>query len=66
MNSTRSTCCKRKKQSRQMPARKRIGWRLNYTMTPHESLTQVRRTLLDLHKALIERERAAYEKGTGP
>jgi hypothetical protein len=34
-------------------------------MTPHESLTQVRRTLLDLHKALIERERAAYEKGHG-
>jgi hypothetical protein len=39
--------------------------RLNYTMTPHESLTQVRRMLLDLHKALIERERAAYEKGHG-
>jgi len=34
-------------------------------MTAHESLTQVRRTLLDLHKALIERERAAYEKGHG-
>lgn len=31
-----------------------------------ESLTQVRRTLLDLHKALIERERAEYEKGHGP
>jgi hypothetical protein len=31
-----------------------------------ESLTNVRRTLLDLHKALIERERAAYEKGHGP
>jgi hypothetical protein len=30
-----------------------------------ESLSQVRRTLLDLHKALIERERAAYEKGHG-
>jgi hypothetical protein len=30
-----------------------------------ESLNQVRRTLLDLHKALIERERAAYEKGHG-
>jgi len=35
-------------------------------MIPQESLTQVRRTLLDLHKALIERERAAYEKGHGP
>jgi hypothetical protein len=34
-------------------------------MTAHESLAQVRRTLLDLHKALIERERAAYEKGHG-
>ena len=34
-------------------------------MAPHESLTQVRRTLLDLHKALIERERAAYEKAHG-
>src|SRR5580765_5767341 len=43
----------------------RIGWRLNYTMTAHESLTQVRHSLLDLHKALIERERAAYEKGHG-
>jgi hypothetical protein len=31
-----------------------------------ESLTDVRRTLLDLHKALIERERSAYEKGHGP
>ena len=35
-------------------------------MIPRESLTQVRQTLLDLHKALIERERAAYEKGHGP
>ena len=34
-------------------------------MNPQESLSQVRRTLLDLHKALIERERAAYEKGHG-
>ena len=34
-------------------------------MTAHESLTQVRRMLLDLHKALIERERATYEKGHG-
>ena len=34
-------------------------------MIPRESLTEVRRTLLDLHKALIERERAAYEKGHG-
>ena len=34
-------------------------------MTAHESLTQVRHSLLDLHKALIERERAAYEKGHG-
>jgi len=34
-------------------------------MIPQESLSQVRRTLLDLHKALIERERAAYEKGHG-
>ena len=41
------------------------GRRLNYTMTAHESLTQVRRTLLDLHKALIERERAAYERAHG-
>jgi hypothetical protein len=32
---------------------------------PQESLSQVRRTLLELHKALIERERAAYEKGHG-
>jgi hypothetical protein len=32
---------------------------------PQESLSNVRRTLLDLHKALIERERAAYEKGHG-
>jgi len=31
-------------------------------MTYHENLTQVRRTLLNLHKALIERERAEYEK----
>jgi len=35
-------------------------------MIPQESLGNVRRTLLDLHKALIERERAAYEKGHGP
>ena len=34
-------------------------------MNPQESLSQVRRTLLDLHKALIERERAAYERGHG-
>lgn len=34
-------------------------------MIPQESLRQVRQTLLDLHKALIERERAAYEKGHG-
>ena len=34
-------------------------------MTHHESLSQVRRTLLDLHKALIERERAQYEKTHG-
>lgn len=34
-------------------------------MVPQESLSQVRRTLLELHKALIERERAAYEKGHG-
>jgi hypothetical protein len=34
-------------------------------MIPQESLAQVRQTLLDLHKALIERERAAYEKGHG-
>jgi hypothetical protein len=34
-------------------------------MAPHETLTQLRQTLLDLHKALIERERAAYEKGHG-
>jgi hypothetical protein len=34
-------------------------------MTHQESLTQVRRTLLDLHKALIEKERAEYEKGHG-
>ena len=38
---------------------------LNYTMIQRESLTQVRQTLLDLHKALIERERAAYEKDHG-
>jgi hypothetical protein len=30
-----------------------------------ESLGQVRRTLLDLHKGLIERGRAAYEKAHG-
>jgi hypothetical protein len=34
-------------------------------MIPRESLSQVRQTLLDLHKALIERERAEYEKGHG-
>jgi hypothetical protein len=34
-------------------------------MMPQESLGQVRQTLLDLHKALIERERAAYEQGHG-
>jgi hypothetical protein len=34
-------------------------------MTHQESLSQVRRTLLDLHKALIERERALYEKSHG-
>ena len=34
-------------------------------MIPQESLSQVRRTLLDLHKALIEHERAAYEKAHG-
>ena len=34
-------------------------------MTYHESLAQVRRTLLHLHKALIERERAEYEKTHG-
>jgi hypothetical protein len=34
-------------------------------MSPHESLRQVRQGLLDLHKALIERERAAYERGHG-
>lgn len=34
-------------------------------MIPQERLSQVRRTLLELHKALIERERAAYEKGHG-
>jgi hypothetical protein len=34
-------------------------------MIPQESLSQVRRTLLDLHKALIERERAEYEKQHG-
>ncbi len=31
----------------------------------HESLTQVRRTLLGLHKALIEGERSDYEKAHG-
>jgi hypothetical protein len=35
-------------------------------MVPRESLTQVRRTLLDLHKALIERARAAHEQAHGP
>ena len=35
-------------------------------MTQHESLTQVRRNLLDLHKALIEGARAEYEKTHGP
>jgi hypothetical protein len=34
-------------------------------MIPPESLNEVRRALLDLHKALIERERAAYERGHG-
>lgn len=34
-------------------------------MTDHENLTQVRRTLLDLHKALIDGERAGYEKTHG-
>jgi hypothetical protein len=34
-------------------------------MIPQESLSQVRQTLLDLHKALIERERAAYQKEHG-
>src|SRR5919205_2711789 len=34
-------------------------------MIPQESLTQVRQTLLDLHKALIERARAEYERGHG-
>ena len=34
--------------------------------TYHESLTRVRSALLDLHKGLIERERAEYEKGHGP
>ena len=34
-------------------------------MIPRESLTQVRRALLDLHKALIEHERAAYENAHG-
>ena len=34
-------------------------------MTHQESLTQVRRTLLDLHKALIDRERFEYEKVHG-
>jgi len=34
-------------------------------MTYHENLTQVRRTLLDLHKALIDGERAEYEKTHG-
>jgi len=34
-------------------------------MTYHETLTQVRRTLLDLHKALIDGERAEYEKTHG-
>jgi hypothetical protein len=35
-------------------------------MTHQETLSQIRRTLLDLHKALIDRERAEYEKGHGP
>ena len=35
-------------------------------MAYQESLTEVRRTLLDLHKSLIERARAEYEKGHGP
>ena len=35
-------------------------------MTHHETLTHVRQALLDLHKALIERERAIYERGHGP
>ena len=34
-------------------------------MIPQESLSQVRQTLLDLHKALIERERATYERSHG-
>lgn len=34
-------------------------------MIPPESLSEVRRALLDLHKALIERERAAYERAHG-
>jgi hypothetical protein len=34
-------------------------------MTHHENLSHVRRTLLDLHKALIERERTTYEKTHG-
>ena len=34
-------------------------------MIPRESLSQVRQRLLDLHKALIERERAEYEKAHG-
>jgi hypothetical protein len=34
-------------------------------MTHHENLTQVRRTLLDLHKSLIDRERADYERAHG-
>jgi hypothetical protein len=34
-------------------------------MTDNESLIRVRRTLLDLHKALIDRERADYESAHG-
>src|SRR5438128_8583026 len=34
-------------------------------MSSQESLSQVRQGLLDLHKALIERERAAYERSHG-
>ena len=34
-------------------------------MTHQDSLNQVRRTLLDLHKALIDSERAEYEKAHG-
>src|ERR1043166_1958012 len=34
-------------------------------MSSQESLSQVRQGLLDLHKALIERERATYERSHG-